>query len=61
LVASTICTPANGSDSAAPTRSHAIAERRNQLFPTGGRNSASPHAVGVNQVCRNNCVICARE
>ena len=56
-----VSTPANGSDSVAPTRSHAIAERRNQPLPTGGRNNASPHDAGVNQVCRSNCVICARE
>ena len=51
----------NGSDSAAPTRSHAMAERRNQPPATGGMNSASPQEAGVNQVCRSNCVICERE
>src|SRR6266446_6434389 len=61
LVASTIWTPAKGSDSAAPTRSHAIADLRNQPPATGGMNSASPHAVGVNQVCLSKCVICERE
>ena len=61
LVASTICTPATGSEIAAPTRSHASAERRNQPPETGGTNSASPQAVGVNQVCRNSSVICERD
>ena len=28
---------------------------------TGGMNSASPQAVGVNQVWRSRCVICERE
>ena len=42
-------------------RSHAMAERRNQLPATGGTNSASPQAVGVNQVWRSNWVICERE
>jgi hypothetical protein len=48
-------------DIAAPTRSHATAERKNQPAATGGTNKASPHPIGVNQVCRNNCVICERE
>ena len=42
-------------------RSHAIAERRNQPAATGGTNKASPQLIGVNQVCRNSCVICERE
>lgn len=54
-------TPANGDDTAALMRSHAIADRRTQPLSNGGTNSASPQAVGVNQVCRSNCVICERE
>jgi hypothetical protein len=56
-----MCTPANGAESVAPTRSHATAERRNQPRWIGGTYSASLHDTGVNQASRMRLVICERE
>ena len=56
-----MCTPASGIANISPARSHAMAERKNQLLPNGGMNSASPQDAGVNQVWRKSWVICARE